>query len=284
MPARRLINTALRQWTSSSVAHRSSTLQKWCPVPRASPAAATRACQVYVAHLTTQHQYQKRRLGFDQEDGGEPPLAQREPSVDESLHRRLKNPKRSKGYEGNHFTPKDKKKTFTPELLKGSNDHSTDLSSPKSKAYWEVKETKELEDHLQCIARYSPSVNRVYRLLRALIVHRSGKPTVSHYEALILSNCDAELGSTQAVKAVLQEMEREQIAIGTSIYEAVLKVDLPQPRVKQAEGLTAVYRSSPCTLTTSSARQSSTPWPNSGYRLHLQWNISSLLGTFATGN
>jgi hypothetical protein len=58
-----------------------------------------------------------------------------------------------------------------------------------------------------------------------LTVHRSVKPTVSHYEALILSNCDAELGSINTIKAVLQEMEREQLAIGTSIYEAVLKVD-----------------------------------------------------------
>ena len=79
------------------------------------------------------------------------------------------------------------------------------------------------------IAHNSPSVRRAYNLLRVLTVHRSVKPTVAHYEALILSNCDAELGSAKAVRAVLHEMEREHIAIGTSIYEAVLKVDTTHP-------------------------------------------------------
>jgi hypothetical protein len=225
MLARRLTNTIPRQWINSSVAHRFSNLQNCRPPLRVSQVVDKRPFHSDAAPFTSQQQCPERRPAFDQEEDGEPPSAPRERSVTDSLYRRMKYPTRRKGYEGNNVTPKaHKNKLISAELSGGSTAARVDLNLSKEISNWRIKETKDLEAELQHVAHNSPSVKKIYNLLKVLIVHRSVKPTVVHYEALILSNCDAELGSTKAVKAVLQEMEREKIAVGTSIYEAVLKV------------------------------------------------------------
>jgi hypothetical protein len=225
MPASRLTYSILRQWVNTPVANRFPTPTKQRPLLRWSH-IQTRASHSDAALPTTQQQGQGRRRHFDREDDKEPQLVRREPSTTDSLHQRLRYPRRSQGYEGNNVTPKrHKNKINAPGSSEDSKEHAITPSSSKGKPRRKFTETKELEKRLQQIAHHSPSVRSISNLLRVLTVHRSVKPTVSHYEALILSNCDAELGSINTVKAVLQEMEREQLAIGTSIYEAVLKVD-----------------------------------------------------------
>ena len=227
MPTRRLIPSILRQWINSALAYPSSTPQKWDHPLRLSQGFDTRAFHSLAASLATQNANAERRLELNQDDDGEPPLAQREPSLSHSLQQRLrdpKRPKRRKDYEANNVIPKHDKNKIASE---GASEQTFDQSLSKGKPVWRAMQTSELEVQLQRVAHHFPSVRRVHNLLRVLIVHRSVKPTVSHYEALILANCDAELGSVKAVKAVLQEMERENIAIGMSIYEAVLKVTLP---------------------------------------------------------
>ena len=227
MPARRLIPSTLRQWINAALAHRFSTPQKWDHPVRLSPSFDTRAFHSAAASLATQKANAEGRPEFNQDDDEEPPLAQREPSLSHSLQERLrdpKRPKRRKCYEANNAIPKHVKNKIASE---GASEQAVNQSLPKGKPIWRAMQTSELEVQLQRVAHHSPSVRRVHKLLRVLIVHRSVKPTVSHYEASILANCDAELGSVKAVKAVLQEMERENMAIGMSIYEAVLKVNLP---------------------------------------------------------
>jgi hypothetical protein len=226
MPARRLVHSILRQWVNTPVANRVPTPTKQRPLLRWSH-IQSRASNSDATLSTTQQQDRAHRRHFDQENDREPPLVQRQPSTTDSLHQRLRYPRRSQGYEGNNATPKrHKTKINAPESSESSMEHAITPSLSKEKPNRKFTETKELERRLQQIAHHTPSVRSVSNLLRVLTVHRSVKPTASHYEALILSNCDAELGSISAVKAVLQEMEREHLAIGTSIYEAVLKVDL----------------------------------------------------------
>jgi hypothetical protein len=225
MPASKLTHSILRQWVNTTVANRSSTPAKQRPLLRWSH-IRKRASHSDAALSTTQQQDQGRRRHFHQEDDKELQLARREPSTTDSLHQRLKFPRRSQGYEGNNVTPKrHKSKINAPESSEGSKEHTITPSSSKERPKRKFIETRVLEKRLQQIAHHSPSVRSVSNLLRVLTVHRSVKPTPFHYEALILSNCDTELGSINAVKAVLQEMEREHLAIGTSIYEAVLKVN-----------------------------------------------------------
>ena len=81
-----------------------------------------------------------------------------------------------------------------------------------------------LEKEMELIVQHSPSVRYIYSVLQEMVVARSIKPTASHYEKLILSQCQPGQGSIEPVKAALEEMEKEHIAIGSSIYMAVLKV------------------------------------------------------------
>ena len=232
MPARRLTHNLLRQSINALIVRHVYTPQKWCHSARLSQRLDTRAFHSGVASLATQQQSREPPFGFDQDDGGEAVLVQREPSISVPLLQRLRHPKRRKGHVG-RVSPKHKKNKITSE---GGNEQDVNNSPAEVNAVWRAKQTGELEEQLQRAAHHDPSLRVITNLLKVLIVHRSVKPTVSHFEALILANSDAELGSAKAVKAVLQEMEREQVAIGTSVYEAALKACLPHFVTKQFGG------------------------------------------------
>ena len=146
MPARRLADNILRQWINSSGALGFSIPQKWCPPPRLLQGFATRTVHSNIAPFTAQQKHQDRRLDFEQEGDGEPPLAQREPSMTHSLHQRLKYPKRRRGYEGNNVTPKVKKNKIISEV---NDEHAVNPRSSKGKPKWKAKSTEELEEYLK---------------------------------------------------------------------------------------------------------------------------------------
>jgi hypothetical protein len=81
-----------------------------------------------------------------------------------------------------------------------------------------------LEKELVWIAKNNPSPLEIQEILSILIDERQSQPTASHYEALILGNCDPEHGSIASVEIILEEMRDEGITIGASIYAAILKV------------------------------------------------------------
>ena len=83
---------------------------------------------------------------------------------------------------------------------------------------------EELEQELGLIAHQKPWKPAIENILHILIKDRHLRPTALHFEASILSNCEGQLGSVEAVKATLEEMERANMAIGTSIIAAALKV------------------------------------------------------------
>jgi hypothetical protein len=86
---------------------------------------------------------------------------------------------------------------------------------------------KKLEKELDFVAHSRPEVGVVQSILKILFEKWGVKPTAVHYEAMILANCDAENGSVNTVKALLEEMEREGVVVGASVYYAVLKVRPP---------------------------------------------------------
>ena len=69
-----------------------------------------------------------------------------------------------------------------------------------------------------------PNAKATNKLLRKIILDEHVRPEVSHYEALVLSNCDPKNGSVDMIEAVLQEMEEQEIEVGSAIYTACLKV------------------------------------------------------------
>ncbi|KAK5205025.1 hypothetical protein LTR41_009235 [Exophiala xenobiotica] len=88
----------------------------------------------------------------------------------------------------------------------------------------ESMSSQTLEDELRWIARTRPDPRPIQDLLRLLVKDRKIKPDSRHYEALILGNCSAEQGSVDNVKSIMDDMEREGLAISPSIHYAVLTV------------------------------------------------------------
>ena len=88
----------------------------------------------------------------------------------------------------------------------------------------ESASSQTLEDELRWIARTRPDPRQIQDVLRILIKDRKINPDPRHYEALILANCSAELGSVDNVKSIIEQMEREGVAISPSIHYAVLTV------------------------------------------------------------
>lgn len=105
----------------------------------------------------------------------------------------------------------------------------TRTPKPRSEATVE-----ELDRELAWTMENYPSITRIEEMLSILIFERQCHPNPWHYEALILGNCDPEHGSVANVQNVLEEMKEAQIAIGATIYNAVLKVWSVQPfRIRQ---------------------------------------------------
>lgn len=149
----------------------------------------------------------------------------------DSLHRRLRFPKRRKGYEGSNTRARDVAPSNTKPTVKESPDDSeAENRAKRTRLPWRITNTTELERELEVFSSRMPSIKTAHGILKILVLSRAVRPTVLHYEAMILANCDATLGSIKAVKSVLEEMERESIAIGLSIYAAALKVRLDAQR------------------------------------------------------
>ena len=79
---------------------------------------------------------------------------------------------------------------------------------------------------LQQAAVKKPDAKATNKHLRKIILEEHVRPEVSHYEALVLSNCDSKNGSINTIEAVLQEMEEQKIEVGSAVYIACLKVRL----------------------------------------------------------
>lgn len=84
--------------------------------------------------------------------------------------------------------------------------------------------TADLESKLQELAVRSPKVISATQILRILIRDRHVRPGVRHYRALILANTDAERGSPEVLRGLLEEMERSGIPADSGTLHAALQV------------------------------------------------------------
>ena len=81
-----------------------------------------------------------------------------------------------------------------------------------------------LEAELRFFVERQVGPRTVLAILEILIQDRKVKPSTSHYESLILAQCSPEFGSVDNLKAILGQMERDEVAIETSILLALLTV------------------------------------------------------------
>src|SRR5204863_1416739 len=70
------------------------------------------------------------------------------------------------------------------------------------------------------------NVATVNEIVEHLVKVRHDKPNSVHYVALILANVNAEEGSVDAIKVLLEEMKQDGIPINSTVYHALLKVVL----------------------------------------------------------
>ena len=92
-----------------------------------------------------------------------------------------------------------------------------------------------LYDRLRKLLGEEGKYEEIVELVEHLILVRGEKPSLVHYDALITANSDAEHGSVDTVKALLNEMREEGISGNSSLYHNVLRVISCLPR-------TATYR------------------------------------------
>jgi hypothetical protein len=86
--------------------------------------------------------------------------------------------------------------------------------------------THTLHDWLRSLMTQEGAVDDVTELVEYLIGVRGDKPALVHYDALIRANSDAEKGSADRVRILLQEMKEMGIQPDSGVYHGALQVCL----------------------------------------------------------
>ena len=81
-----------------------------------------------------------------------------------------------------------------------------------------------IHDRLRRIRTEEGAFEKITELVQSLITVKEEKLALIHYDALIRANADAENGSVDAVKLLLNEMKEEGIGADSGLYHAVLQV------------------------------------------------------------
>ncbi len=225
MPAGRSISTAIRRIAIRLIPYQSLSAREWLPWSQGLLCSQQKSRYTNFVPCNARKDDQEPRDEFNEDGPGPAETRQQHKLTVDTLHRRLRHPRRRKGHEGSNINdvpenpPKENGTGFD-----GSVGDATRIKDRRIQ--WWNADTGALEKDLSTIAHNTPSVRKIQRALKILVSSRSVKPTTSHYEAAVLANCDPQLGSVKAVESILEEMERENIAIGLSVYVAALKVGL----------------------------------------------------------
>ena len=88
----------------------------------------------------------------------------------------------------------------------------------------EHKPTAFLEQKLQELTTSAPRILSTSQILRILIRDRHIRPEVRHYRALLRANSDAERGSPEVVRQLLEEMEANGFTLDSGTLHTALQV------------------------------------------------------------
>ena len=114
-----------------------------------------------------------------------------------------------------------KRKPLDPSLLSGN-------QLPKADRYSRLEDvpTSMLHGRLADLRSEEGSYKNICDMVEYLVKVKGEKPASIHYEALIRANADAEHGSVEVVRGLLQEMKELGIGMNSELYHSVLQVCL----------------------------------------------------------
>ena len=81
-----------------------------------------------------------------------------------------------------------------------------------------------LHDRLRQMLTEEGQYRDIVKLVEYLVTTRGEQPALIHYDALIRANSDAEYGSAEVVRGLLQEMKESGIGCDSGLYHGVLQV------------------------------------------------------------
>ncbi|KAI9646443.1 hypothetical protein NHQ30_004435 [Ciborinia camelliae] len=82
----------------------------------------------------------------------------------------------------------------------------------------------EIHERLRQLKTEEGAYTQVAEVVEYLVKVRQEKPALIHYDALIAANADAENGSVEVVRALLEEMKGLRIGADSGFYHTVLQV------------------------------------------------------------
>ena len=89
---------------------------------------------------------------------------------------------------------------------------------------WEDEDIPMLHDRLRAYRLEAGQFDQVVALVEYLLVKRDDQLALLHYDSLVRANADAEKGSAESVRVLLEEMDEASIKGDSGFYHAVLQV------------------------------------------------------------
>lgn len=89
---------------------------------------------------------------------------------------------------------------------------------------WDSEDMRTLHDRLRACRAEEAQFDQVVDLVEYLLKGRGEQPSLIHYDSLIRANADAEKGSAESVRALLNEMKVEGIKGDSGLYHGALQV------------------------------------------------------------
>jgi hypothetical protein len=112
----------------------------------------------------------------------------------------------------------------TRRAVRSTNDVARMATEAERLRMWGEEEIPMLHDRLHAYRVEAGQYDQVVALVEYLLVKRGDQLAVIHYDSLIRANADAEKGSAESVRVLIEEMNDAGIRGDSSFYHAALQV------------------------------------------------------------
>ncbi|ESZ90488.1 hypothetical protein SBOR_9118 [Sclerotinia borealis F-4128] len=122
-----------------------------------------------------------------------------------------------------HTTTAHSLPVLNGQYVPRSRHHKPKIHGPKPINLGKLN-NEEIHDRLRQLKTEEGAYSQVAEVVEYLVKVRQEKPALIHYDALIAANADAEHGSAEVVRTLLEEMKGLRIGGDSGLYHTVLQV------------------------------------------------------------